>query len=47
MTKKKLLGSYKTLALAEKEKTDKIRKTSEPSEENAEAAREWCIENKK
>ena len=47
MTKKRLLKTNKTLALAEKEKVDKVRKTSTPSEENVEAARDWCIENKK
>ncbi len=47
MKKKRLLNAFKTLALAEKEKVDKERKTSNPSDENVEAAREWSIENKK
>ena len=46
MKKKKLLKTYKTLALAEKERIDKMRKTSNPSEENVETAREWSKENK-
>ena len=46
MKRKKLLKAYKTLALAEKEKIDKARKTSNPSEENVEITREWSKENK-
>ncbi|MBO4897435.1 MAG: DUF3787 domain-containing protein [Clostridia bacterium] len=46
MKRKRLLKTNKTLALAEKEKVDKTRKTSTPSEENVEAARDWSKENK-
>lgn len=46
MKKKRLLKTNKTLALAEKEKVDKVRKTSNPSDENVEIAREWSKENK-
>ena len=43
---KKILKENKTLALAERKRTDRRSKASRPSEENVESTREWSIEKK-